>query len=155
MPAALKITMHQSRWRVAARGFTLIELMITMTIIAILSMLAFPSYEAQIRRGRRIDAKSALLDVAARQERYFSMNNRYTATAQDLGYAKFPMPIGPGGRSHYSLQVTLSNGEYSAIATPTGAQTKDNECYSFTIDSSGVRGNINASGASLASSKCW
>ena len=66
-------------------GFTLIELMITVAIIGILSAIAYPSYESYVRKSRRVDAKNALLDLASRQERYFSVNNKYSTTAADLG----------------------------------------------------------------------
>ena len=61
-----------------APGFTLIELMITVAVVGILAAIAYPSYQDSIRKSRRADAKSALLDAAHRQERFFTENNQYT-----------------------------------------------------------------------------
>ena len=59
-------------------GFTLIELMVTVAIVAILSAIAYPAYTEYILKSRRTDAKNALLDLAARQERFYSLNNKYS-----------------------------------------------------------------------------
>ena len=78
----------------AHRGFTLIELMVVVAVVAILAAIAYPSYINQVRKSRRADAKSALLDLATRQERFFSTQNTYTNNAANLGYsAAFPQPV--------------------------------------------------------------
>jgi type IV pilus assembly protein PilE len=74
-------------------GFTLIELMIVVVIATILISIAVPSYMQQIRQSRRTEAKTALLDAAGREERYFSTNgSSYTNVATQLGYNAFPVP---------------------------------------------------------------
>ncbi|WP_276968674.1 type IV pilin protein, partial [Metallibacterium scheffleri] len=67
-------------------GFTLIELMITLVVLAILTMIAVPIYEHQIEESRRTDARTALLELAEREERYYATNNAYTSDPADLGY---------------------------------------------------------------------
>ena len=69
-----------------SQGFTLIELMIAVAIVGILAAVALPSYQRSIMKGRRVDAKAATLDLAAREERYFSVNNTYTNSAVSLGF---------------------------------------------------------------------
>ena len=58
-------------------GFTLMELMITLAIVALLAAIAVPSYREYIIRSNRIDATSALLKIAAAQEKFFLQNNSY------------------------------------------------------------------------------
>ncbi|MGE8446880.1 MAG: type IV pilin protein [Comamonas sp.] len=135
-------------------GFTLIELMIVVAIVAILAAIAMPAYDSYIRKSRRIDAKNAVLDLASRQERYYSTNNKYTESATDLGYSKFPAAVG-SGNSFYTLNVSADDKTYTATATPTGTQTKDVSCYSFTINQRGVRGNKSATDAALTATDCW
>jgi type IV pilus assembly protein PilE len=66
------------------RGFTLIELMIVVAVIAILAIIAYPSYRDSVRKARRVDAKSALTDIAQMQETFFARNGSYTDDMQNL-----------------------------------------------------------------------
>ena len=88
------------------RGFTLIELMVVVVIATILLGIAVPSYMSQVRQSRRTEAKTALLDLAGREERFLQRGHqslrpvRPTATLpNDLGYnaAGWPVPIGSTG----------------------------------------------------------
>ncbi len=67
-------------------GFTLIELMITVAIVGILATIAATSYQSQIVKSRRTDARTALLDMAGREEKLFSTTNAYGTTPASLGY---------------------------------------------------------------------
>lgn len=58
-------------------GFTLIELMVTVAIVAILAAIAVPSYRYAVLKGRRAQARTAILEVMQQQERYMTQNNRY------------------------------------------------------------------------------
>ena len=145
-------------------GFTLIELVIAMVVMAILAAIAIPMYMSQVRESRRTDARSALLELASREERYFATNNAYTNSATDLGYAGWGSgyPIGSG--YYYIDQPSLPAGgadpnppaapSYSITAVPLGTQTAD-ACASLTIDSSGQQSAVLTAGGQDTSSTCW
>jgi type IV pilus assembly protein PilE len=135
-------------------GFTLIELMVTVAVIAILAGIAYPSYTNQVRKSRRTEAKTALLDIAGREERLYTTNHTYSSTPSDLGYSvtpdSTPMTVGSG---YY--RITISNisagppATYTLVATPVGAQASDTECASFTVTQTG---NQTSTGTGAA---CW
>jgi len=143
-------------------GFTLIEAMIVVVIIAILAAVAFPSYQEQVRRGKRAEGKTALLKAAQLQERAFSDNNRYADNAsapslQALFGAACPYPVFSAencadATSAYTITVVLGAGNTSFVltATPNGTHT-DAACGNLTLDSSGVRGRTGAAPMST----CW
>ena len=69
-------------------GFTLIELMITVAIVGILAAVAYPAYTDQIRKGRRAECRSGLLQSMQQQERYYSQFNTYVSFAAGATNAK-------------------------------------------------------------------
>lgn len=139
----------------------MVELMVVLLIVAILATIAVSSYTAQTRQARRTDAKSALLELAARQERYNSTNSAYTDSATNLGYSgAFPQPVGSAG--YYQLSVCVSatlpcttdagtGAAFVLTATPQGPQVNDTTCGTFTLDSTGAQ---SVSGTATAAS-CW
>ncbi len=144
------------RTRAAAAGFTLIELMVAMVILGVLVGVAVPAYTSQTRKSRRTEARTALLDIAGREERYYSTNNKYSSTASDLGYSTFN-PVGSGG--YYKVTVTVPNASpttYSVTATPVSGkgQDKDTQCASFSVDQLGNQ-TAKDSGANAADAACW
>src|ERR1700677_2699535 len=68
------------------RGFTLGERVVAMVIVGVLAAIAIPSYTMYVLKSHRTEAKSALLDLASLEERYFSTANMYSETPTDLGY---------------------------------------------------------------------
>jgi type IV pilus assembly protein PilE len=147
------MTTSMSSRAASSRGFTLVELMVTIMVVAILAAIAIPSYSSQIRKSRRTEARNALLDAAAREERFFATHNLYTQTATDLGYAAFPATV---GSSYYTLNVTCNDKScttgFTATALPTGMQQKDTACTAFTVNQTGLQ---TATGSSNASTTCW
>ena len=143
-------------------GFTLIELMITVVIATILLSVAIPMYLHQLRESRRTDARSALMDLAAREERYFATNSAYTATATSLGYQGWGSSYKVGNGGYYYIQSppsvsnTATPPSFSFTALPvTGAgQDQDTICSSFTVDSTGKQSSQDGSGND-SSSTCW
>ena len=141
--------------RRSERGFTLVELMIAVAIIAILAKLAFPVYTNSVKKSRRADAKTALLDLAQREERFMATANIYTTSAPALGYSgAFPMNVMTGSTAYYQLSVTATPASsptaFTATATALGTQATDT-CGNFTIDQTGYQ-NVSVSGAA---STCW
>jgi type IV pilus assembly protein PilE len=146
------------------RGFSLIELMIVVAIATILFALAVPSYISYIRQSRRTEAKTALLDAAAREERYLSTNPAaYTAVPGNLGYTGFGAG-NPVGNGYYFLTVCSPAAlacapnppaapSYSVLATPVAGQSQaqDLQCTSFSVDSAGQQF---ATGSQTAA-YCW
>jgi type IV pilus assembly protein PilE len=142
------------------RGFTLIELMIVVVIATILLGIAVPSYMSQIRKSRRTEAKAALLDLAGREERYFSTWNQYSATAAQLGYAGWGA-ANPVGSGYYGIQAPVVVAGAGAVppsftitAVPVAgtSQQGDTDCTSFTVTSAGQQ---TATGAANATTLCW
>jgi type IV pilus assembly protein PilE len=148
-------------------GFTLIELMVVVVIAVILISLAVPSYMTYIRQSRRTEAKTALLDIAGREESYFSTNGSvYTATAANLGFTAFGVPFGSG---YYQLTVcSPANGgctaglgmpnppaapSYTIVATPVAgtSQANDTQCTAFAVDSTGQQYATGIGGTAY----CW
>jgi type IV pilus assembly protein PilE len=144
------------------RGFTLVELMIVVLLMAIILGISVPGYRAYVLRAGRADAGQALLRIAAAQERFYLQNGTY---AGDADLAVDP-PNGLGvtdsksERGYYDLAIApdaagLAVG-YSVTATvdATGNQKGDGECGSFSIDQNGRRG---ANGGHVAAvvEKCW
>ncbi|MEA3181442.1 MAG: type pilus assembly protein PilE [Gammaproteobacteria bacterium] len=133
-------------------GFTLIELMVVITIASILLVIAVPSYTSQMRKSRRTEARTALLDLAAREERFFSTNSAYTNLPANLGYAgNFPVPV---GSSYYQINVTINapGSTFSATAAPINGQAADaTQCGTFTINNTGQQLVSGGTGAVT----CW
>jgi type IV pilus assembly protein PilE len=71
----------------AQAGFSLVELMVTLLILAIMMSIAIPSYRSQLEKSRRSEAKALLNEIAALQESFRTEQNRYTADLTELGYA--------------------------------------------------------------------
>ncbi len=135
------------RKRGASPGFTLIELMITIVIVAILAMIALPSYMNSIRQSRRTIAKTALLDLASREEKNYSINNQYDTLAN----LQVSTALTDGsGTTYYNLTLALNNTSnpptYTATATPSGDQVNDT-CGSYSINNYGQQ--------TPTTARCW
>lgn len=127
------------------KGFTLIEVMIVVAILAIIVALALPNYREYILRANRAVGKSALLEAASRQEQYFLNNRSYTHQLTDLGYSanyyvdSEGQPLSAGAGSIYQITITepsSNTGEtaYTLSAIPQGGQADDTKCGSLGID---------------------
>jgi len=139
------------------KGFTLLELMITVAIVGILAGIAYPSYQDSVRESRRADAKGALLGFANAMERYFTENNSYLGagtTNNNTGAPTIFSATSPvnGATAYYNLTIDeISTTTYTLKATPTGAQSSD-KCGTLTLKQTGVRAGVK-DGVTVAD--CW
>jgi type IV pilus assembly protein PilE len=145
------------------RGFTLIELVVAMVVTAILAAIAFSSYTNQVRKGRRVDAKTALLDLAGREERNLSATNAYTNVAANLGYAgAFPVVVGSG---FYQVTAAVPDPNqpvpgptqpptFLLTATPIGVQVLDVACSVYTVNNQGAQ-TATDNGGNNTTASCW
>ena len=135
---------HTSR---RARGLSLMEVLIVMTIISILAAVALPSYSEHVARARRADARTQLLQVAQFMQRFYAANDQYQKDRagndvdDQLPAALKQSPadgeaiynvVFPGG-----LQTT-TRFQVHMVPVSTGPMATD-KCGTFTIDSLGVR----------------
>ena len=135
-----------SRWRAGA-GFTLVELMIVLVVIAILAAVAVPSYQNHAFRARRTDGKDLLLRVAQAEERHYTSFNHYADTLADLGFGN-----GDSERGHYTVSVATARSAqaYTLSAVPQGVQAGD-ACATLTLDHTGVK----AESGTTGNGDCW
>src|ERR1700730_9152184 len=100
-------------------GFTLIELMVTIVVASILAAIAIPAYTSQIRKSRRTEARTALLDLASREERFNSTNSAYTSSSRNLAYTgAWPVTVGSG---YYQITAVVCAAVTCGGDTGTGA----------------------------------
>ena len=135
----------------SSRGFSLIELMITVAIVAILATVASAAYTSQTQKARRTDARSALLDLAGREEKLFSLANAYSALPSDLGYGALPWPINVGSNYYQVTVTTPTPTSYTITAVPINSQLGDTTCTSLIVDQTGAQSATPAANAST----CW
>jgi len=143
-------------------GFTLIEMMIVIVVVAVLVGIALPAYQGQVIKTKRALGRGELLDIMARQEQYFVNNRQYAVSLASLGSTN-PYAIDTegnevattSGNAIYTIQLATSPAptttSYTLEAVPKGAQTKDTLCGTMTITSTGVK----SSGGTGTTSDCW
>jgi type IV pilus assembly protein PilE len=138
-----------------SRGFTLIELMITLAIVAILAALAYPSYSAYVVRSNRAAAEGYLLELSNLQQRYLLDKRGYAASMTDLLGAAWAAPSNVA--SYYTIDTTAPPAGaptpgFRVVATPLGNQSvRDTACGTVQIDETGQKYASGTQGASA----CW
>lgn len=137
-------------------GFTLIELMIVVAIIALLAGIAWPSYREHIKSANRADAQGALMGLAQAMEKYFTENGTY-AGSHAYGVPNiFPdlVPLDGGSNKTYRLHIFAANDEsYTLRAIPINAQAGDGM---LELQSNGVRAwDKDNSGTFEEGEMCW
>ncbi|MDH3608261.1 MAG: type IV pilin protein [Gammaproteobacteria bacterium] len=130
------------------RGFSLIELMITVAVLGIIVAIGYPAYTDQMRKTRRADAKSAIMDAASKMERFYTQFGRYSATIANVGISA------TSPENFYSIAATVTNPNsqtFTLTATRAGQQAGD-KCGNYTINQAQNR---SVTGGSLTSQQCW
>jgi len=136
------------------KGFTLIEMMVTVAIIGVIAGIAYPSYLKSMQKGRRADAKGALTQASQAMERCYSTYGVYNSSncaevsALSTGFTS------PKG--YYTLSATENGTSYtvSATALSSGPQSKDTGCTVMNLSSTGVQSSGSTS-STTDSGSCW
>lgn len=141
------------------QGFTLIEMIIVVAVIGILSAIAMPMYRDYVVRANRSDAKVALAAVALAQERYYSINNRYSSSLASLGIGTM-MGVNNSGltaNGFYAIAITAPNptASYLLTATPQSKSGQNTDkCNVLTLNSSGAKG-VSTTYSGYGVDNCW
>lgn len=133
-------------------GFTLIEVLVALTIVAILAAVALPGYHESIRRGRRAEARVGLLQAAHWLERVATRTGSYLHDEAD-----FPETLKGVPSQSYVIAFEASEAKgsgYTLTAIPRGAQVGD-RCGGFTLDQTGLRGLASPSATEALKAECW
>ena len=135
-------------------GFTLVELIVTVAIMAILARIGTSAYSSFVLKANRADAKNALIADAQALERCYSQYYYYQATGTQTAC---PTLSAQSPNGYYNITATtLTAAAFKLTAAPVagGRQVKDTQCASFTIDNLGNQKASN-SGGTDNSSFCW
>ncbi len=148
--------------RTRDHGFTLIELMITVAIVAILAAVALPSYRDSINKSRRAEARAQLTEAAQFMQRYYAQNDSFkqnsagTAVALPDALVAVPKGAATGARTYnIGFVSTPTDTAFSLQAVPrVGGPMANDKCGKLLLDNVGRR-NVadNASGTTVEA--CW
>lgn len=143
--------------RNARRGFTLLEILTVLVVIAVIAAIAIPVWRTHLLRVRRADARTALLNIQAAQDRFFGRNARYATGAQlttndGLGLKATTTE----GLYTITLDTTADGLGFRATARPVASagQESDDRCAEFSIDHVGAMRALDAAGVDR-SQDCW
>ena len=137
----------------AQGGFTLIEVIVAMLIIAVLTAIAIPNYRAYVARGNRAEARANLLEAANWMERWRTERGRYDDPANvnnpppGFPWAQIPRVGGP----KYNVAVVATAATYTITATAIGPMAGD-ACATLSIDQTGLR---TFTGGAGSQELCW
>jgi len=143
-----------------AKGFTLIEVMITVAIVAILAAVALPSYRDQVAKSRRAEARGQLLETAQFMQRFYSQNDRYdvdranNAIALPANLTRVPREASSGQTYSISFSGTPTVSTFALQAVPHGGMASD-KCGGLVYDSTGRRSITAVITSAVTVDVCW
>lgn len=138
-------------------GFTLIEVMITVAIVAILGSIAVPSYQSYVRRSQLSEAMTQLSDLRVKLEQYYQDNHRYGSAACVDGYAAATQPkwaVLPRYSKYFYLTCTLTNSGQGYLLGAQGSAGKLTAGYTYTVNDAGDRRTLKFASKAV-SLDCW
>lgn len=124
-----------------AGGFTLIELMIAVAVVAILARIAYPSYLEYVKRGYRASAQSLMLDLANREQQYLLDNRSFLGGGASAVTTLIPSGVPVEVSAYYTVTITATAGPpptFEVKATPKAGTAVAGESP-FTIDQDGTK----------------
>lgn len=136
------------------RGFSLIEIVVTMAIVALLASMAIASYSRYVRQTNRSDATKTMMSYAQTLQRCYSQYFTYNPALPAVCTVTAGNTTSVDG--YYTINVAIPNATtYTITATPLKApQTNDTSCVSFTLQSTGQQGALDA-GNNNTTQTCW
>jgi len=145
--------------RTKSPGFTVLEILTALVVVAVLAAIAIPSWRNHQLRVQRADAIAALIAVQEQQDIYFGRNARYANGAQLT--APKPGGLGLAAQSKhgfFDIELQRSPDGLGYLATARAAaktgQTDDPRCVTFTLDQNGLRRAVDSAGIDR-SADCW
>jgi type IV pilus assembly protein PilE len=143
-------------------GFTLIELVITITIIAILAAIAYPAYQDSTRSSRRAGAQALMLELVQWMERFYTEHHRYDQTRAGVAVAvpvEFSRsPSSAAQPKFYDITLVgadLTASTFTVQAAPAAGSGQDKDyCGTLTLNQAGVQG-IDTTHAGITAADCW
>jgi len=135
--------------RTTEHGFSLIELMIVVAIVALLAAIALPNYRQHVIRSHRTDATSALLRLAATEEKFYIQNNRY-GTFAEIGSPEtengwYTLAVSDADAATFTATATVADGS---------GQEDDPHCKVFSINAAGQKLATDPGDAD-STDQCW
>jgi type IV pilus assembly protein PilE len=136
------------------RGFTLIEVMIVVAIVAILASVALPAYNQYIRRGQLQEALTTLADQRIRLEQYYQDNRRYGPADGEtcFGTGSDTLTVTDARYFTYTCETSASGQAY--VITATGVDGGNTDGFTYTINESGAKATTSYAGTATTTS-CW
>jgi prepilin-type N-terminal cleavage/methylation domain-containing protein len=143
-----KLSAHLGTRHGRSKGFTLLELMIVVAIVAILTTIAYPNFRDYVIRGQLVDATQGLAAVRANMERYFQDNRSYLVvgvftppcTAANVAYGKFNISCAGSTATTYTATAVGAAGPLSG--------------FTFTVDQDGTQATVVAPPAPASFQSC-
>jgi type IV pilus assembly protein PilE len=148
------------------RGFTFIELMVVLALVGLLAVIAIPSYQESVRKSRRAEVRSQLMEVAQYLQRFYSHNDSFATTKAGAAatipseLAKVPRNAAPGSQSYDisfatpaagAINPGLASFKIQAVRRAGGPMDGD-KCGDFTLENTGAR---NVLKATDTAANCW
>ncbi len=140
-------------------GFSLLELIMALMVFSIVAVIAIPTYQQQLYKSRRTDAKASLISLQLAQEQYRANCLQYATTLASNSSCNadghYTLSASAISANHYyqlSIQSATST-SYILTATATGIQIADSHCQTLSIDQSGTK--IARSGNGEIATDCW